>query len=668
MQRLLKSKSIAVIGGGAWCEAVIAQNLKIGFAGEIWPVHPTREAVGGLVAYRNVSDLPGVPDATFIGVNRMATVEIVSELAAMGAGGAVCFASGFAEAEDGRDLSASLLAAAGEMPILGPNCYGALNALDRVALWPDQHGLRPVERGVAIVAQSSNIAINLTMQQRGLPIAYVVTAGNQLQLGLAEIGLGLLEDPRVTALGLYIESFGDIRAFEALAARAYELGKRIVALKVGRSAEAQVATISHTASLAGSAAGSDALMARLGIANAPSLSALLETLKLFHCFGGLDGTRIASLSCSGGEASVMADAGGRHGLSFPALNEGQKIALGEHLSGLVSFVNPLDYHTDIWRDRPAMAAVFAQMARDDIDLVVVILDFPRPDLCDLEDWMITVEAIEDAALATGRPFGVLASSVENLPEDIAMRLIAKGIVPLCDFDHGIEAVALSVVGPPVEMPVFPAGAFGETVTLSEAEAKEELSVFGVNTPVGRAGLKVDDLEAAAQQLAFPLVLKGEGVAHKSDAGLVALGLLNAAEVVEAARQMDCESFALDEMISDAVAELLIGVVRDPAHGFVLTLGAGGVLTEVLEDRCSLLVPASQDAIKMALDSLKSAAFLDGYRGMPAADREAVLAAIQALQAYVVEHGSDLVEVEINPLLCTPTRAVAVDALIVKEQA
>lgn len=179
LERLLRPRSIAVVGGGAWCDSVIEQNQKIGFKGQIWPVHPQKNLVGGLPAFKTLADLPEAPDATFIGVNRTATIGLIDELNQMGAGGAVCFASGFKETADGAVLNDQLLAAAGDMPILGPNCYGVLNAVDRVALWPDQHGLVPVESGVAILTQSSNIAINLTMQQRGLPIAYTITAGNQ---------------------------------------------------------------------------------------------------------------------------------------------------------------------------------------------------------------------------------------------------------------------------------------------------------------------------------------------------------------------------------------------------------------------------------------------------------------------------------------------------------
>ena len=201
MNRLLRPRSIAVVGGGAWCAAVVEQNLKIDFDGPIWPVHPTRETVGGVAAHPNLAALPDAPDATFVGVNRHATIDVLTELKAQGAGGAVCFASGFGERDDGVELQSTLLNAAGRMPFLGPNCYGFVNYLDRVCLWPDQHGGVPVASGVAVVTQSSNVAINMTMQRRGLPLAYMVTSGNQAQTGLADTGTALLEDDRVTGSG-----------------------------------------------------------------------------------------------------------------------------------------------------------------------------------------------------------------------------------------------------------------------------------------------------------------------------------------------------------------------------------------------------------------------------------------------------------------------------------
>lgn len=666
LERLLRPQSIAVVGGGAWCEAVIEQNQKIGFKGNIWPVHPKKDIVGGVPAFKTLADLPDVPDATFIGVNRTASIGLVGELRQMGAGGAVCFASGFKETADGADLNEQLLAAAGDMPILGPNCYGVLNAVDQVALWPDQHGLAPIETGVAILTQSSNIAVNLTMQQRGLPIAYTITVGNQAQQGLANIAQTLIRDDRVTALGLYIESFGDIVAFEELARLSRDLGKPIVALKAGRSQESQLATLSHTASLAGSSAGSDAVLARLGIARVGSPGALLETLKLFHCHGRLSGARIASLSCSGGEASVMADTAAHYGLIFPSLDSDQEDTLSQHLSSLVNLTNPLDYHTQIWRDKAAMTAVFAAMTGDDIDLTLVVLDFPRLDSCTADDWMIAIEAIEEAARQTGRPFGVVGSIVENLPEAIAKRLLGAGIVPLCDFGTTCEAISAGCMSIGQDHPpLLRAPSFATSTTVTEGDAKQALATYGLDVPKSRAAVGQADVVDCAEQIGFPVVLKGEGVAHKTEAGAVKLNLADAAQVRAAAQAMPASTFLVEEMITGTVAELLIGVVADPAHGFVLTLAAGGTLTEILDDGQSLLLPTTDADTRQALGHLKINPLLIGFRGGEPANIDAIVDAVLKLQSFVTDHADQIAEIEINPLICTKDRAIIADTLLVK---
>ena len=223
ISRLLRPKSIAVIGGGFFAPNVVKQCIKMGFAGDIWPVHPSKSEIEGVATFATVDALPGAPDATFIGVNRHLTIDIVRSLSERGAGGAICFASGFLEAgaddADGARLQQELVEAAGDMPVIGPNCYGLINYADGALLWPDQHGgrrLAPGERGVAIITQSSNIACNFTMQTRGLPIAFLMTAGNQAQTGLSEMALGLIEDERVSALGLHIEGFDSVAGFERL--------------------------------------------------------------------------------------------------------------------------------------------------------------------------------------------------------------------------------------------------------------------------------------------------------------------------------------------------------------------------------------------------------------------------------------------------------------------
>ena len=209
----------------------------------IWPVHPKRDEILGIKCYPDVAALPAAPDAAFIGVNRDITFDVVTDLSNAGAGGAICFASGFREEEidavrsnqnqaETGDRQDQLVEAAGVMPLLGPNCYGLLNYLDNVTLWPDQHGGKHCERGVAIIAQSSNIAINMTMQKRGLNISHMLTVGNQAQTGVSELAEEVLADERVSTLGLYLESFNDIRAFEKMALFAQSLGKSLVVLKL----------------------------------------------------------------------------------------------------------------------------------------------------------------------------------------------------------------------------------------------------------------------------------------------------------------------------------------------------------------------------------------------------------------------------------------------------
>jgi len=669
LDRLLRPRTIAVIGGGAWCANVIEQCRKIGFAGEIWPVHPGRDEVAGLAAFPDVDSLPAAPDAAFVGVNRDTTIDVVARLSTRGAGGAICFASGFREAQeetgDGDAKQAALLAAAGGMKVIGPNCYGLLNYLDGAALWPDQQGGEAVETGVAIITQSSNIALNLTMQTRGLPIAYVITAGTQAQTGLSEIGAALLRDPRVTALGLHIEGIDDLRGFEAMAATARDLGKPIVALKVGRSEQARAATISHTASLAGSDAGAQALLARLGIGRVTSLSGLLETLKLLHVAGPLASGRIASMSCSGGEASLIADMAHGSGLSFPPLGAAQAAALRAALGPKVALSNPLDYHTYIWNDGAALERTFTAMMTGDLALGIVVLDFPRADRCSAEAWQPVIHAVAGTQAATGRPMAILSSLAEAMPEDVAQTLVRLGIVPFSGLSEAIEAIDVAVrLGrrPPAPEALLLPRASARGRTWTEAEAKAALATCGLRTPRAERAMGPEAAVSAAIRLGFPVVLKGEGLAHKTEAGAVALALGSAKAVREAADAMPTDRFLVEEMITDTVAELLVGVVRDPAHGYVLTLAAGGILAELLEDRANLLLPSRPEDIRAALNTLKLARVLDGYRGAPAAHKGAIVDAVMAIQAFVA--ASHPCEIEINPLLCGTKGAVAADVLII----
>ena len=331
------------------------------------------------------------------------------------------------------------------MPILGPNCYGLINALEGVALWPDQHGAtRLAAAGVAIIAQSSNIAINLTMQRRGLPIAAVMTVGNQAQQGLSKLGLTWLEDERITAVGLYVEGLDDVKAFEQLAKRARELRKPVIILKLGRSEQAQAAALTHTASLAGSDVAHDALFDCLGIARVHTLEAFLETLKLLHIGGVIGDKEILSMSCSGGEASLMADAAAGHDVDYRPFTADQAGQLKDVLGDLVTIANPLDYNTFIWGDWAAMEEMFSRALAPQFDLAVLVNDYPRGDRCDDADWANALETFIKAVKTTGARAANVASLAEAMPENYAQRLIDNGIAPLCGLDNAIIAAEAAV--------------------------------------------------------------------------------------------------------------------------------------------------------------------------------------------------------------------------------
>ncbi|MBP1857505.1 acetate--CoA ligase family protein [Rhizobium herbae] len=676
LDRLIRPKSIAVFGGKE-ARRVIEQCDKMGFTGDIWPVHPKQDEIFGRRCYRSVAELPAAPDASFVGVNRQLTIEIIRDLSARGAGGAICYASGFREAvselADGNDLQEALVKAAGDMPIVGPNCYGFINALDGALLWPDQHGMQRVERGVAVLTQSSNIACNISMQMRGLPLAYIMTAGNQAQTGLSELAIAALEDPRVTAVGLHIEGFDSIEALQRLAVRARELKKPVVTLKVGKSEAAQLATVSHTASLAGNDTVSSALLERLGIGRVDTLPELLETLKLLHLHPPLKSLDISSMSCSGGEASLMADAGVKRKTVFRALKDEQRQPLRESLGEMVTIANPLDYHTFVWGNLEKQTTAFTAMMKGDYALNLIVLDFPRQDRCDATDWNTTCDAVIASARATGAVAGIVASLGENMPEETALSLMSADVVAFSGIDEALAAAEISAgIGaawakPAPEPLLSPTADDGEIVTISESDAKAELARFGLVVPMGKVAITATEAADAAEELGFPVVLKGLGIAHKTEAGAVKLNLADRRSVLDAADAMKgvASGYLVEKMIAKPVAEIIVGALRDPVAGLVLTIGAGGILVELLEDSAILTLPTTPEAITKVISGLKIRKLLDGYRGGPKGDIQALAAAVATVASYVAANATKLEELDINPIMVLPqgSGTVAADALI-----
>jgi acyl-CoA synthetase (NDP forming) len=660
LSRLLRPRSIAVLGSG-WAANVVEQTRKMGFAGPVWPVHPTRAEIGGLPAFPSLAALPAAPDATFVGVNRHATLEVLAELSAMGAGGAICFAAGWAEAGE-ADLQARLVAAAGDMAILGPNCYGVINYLDGALLWPDQHGGVRVDRGVALVSQSSNIMVNLTMQGRALPVAYAACLGNAAQTGLAELAAALLADPRVTALGAYVEGIADAAGFAAMAQAAAAAGKAVIVVKSGKTEASRSAAASHTASLAGGGAASSAFLRACGVIEVGTLAELVEALKIAHVHGPRLGPRLCSLSCSGGEAGLVADLAAPLGIRFEPPTQAQRDRLFATLGPLVAYANPLDYHTFIWGDGPKTTEVFTAMLAG-YDAGLFIIDPPRPDRCDPSSYQPALDAIEAAQAATGRPAFPVASLPENFDESRAAAMLARGVVPLMGLETALGAMAALQRTPaatPGWRPWAPLAPRPSRL-LSETEGKARLAALGVAVPRGATAPDLPSLAAAARGLAAPLALKGLGFAHKTEAGAVRLGL---SSLDGQAPMPGAQGYLAEEMVAGGVAELLVGLRRDPVYGATVTLGLGGVTAELLADTVTLVAPATAADLRAALARLRLWPLLDGYRGRPRADAGAAVAAVMALQAAMAADPA-IEEIEINPLILRAEGlgAVAVDVLM-----
>lgn len=678
LRRCLSPASIAVVGGRE-VERVVFQCRKMGFGGDIQVVNPRRAELGGLPCVPDIDALTEVPDAAFVAIPAEPSIEAMERLSRMGAGGAVCYASGFREV-GAADRHQRLLAAAGDMPVIGPNCYGFINAVNGAVLWPDQHGMGRCDSGVAIFSASGNVSINMTMQQRGLPLALMVSIGNQANVGVEELLQAVLEDDRITAVGLLIEGLRDLPKFVKVAGQAAEAGKPVVALKLGRSAAGAHIAMSHTATLAGESGLYDALFRRLGVAQVPDLETFLESLKLLSVCGTLRGNRIASMSCSGGEASMVADLAESLDISFPPLDSQHRAAVAATLNEYVNVDNPLDYHTFIWSDSAAMEATFFAMMRGGYDLTLLVLDFPATNQCDATEWEEAARAFARTVGNSGYPGAVVVSMGENVTGEIIRELAGHGIPVLMGIPQALGAVEAASGAGRIRCPLprLPSGVHGDgdaaesmnPETCSEPHAKGLLAESGFRVPWGSLAGSVDDALALAGEIGYPVVMKiaGDGVAHKSEHGGVRTGIGDPAAAREAAEALLAvsERILVEEMVQGGVAELILGVARDPQFGHYFMIGIGGTLVELLADSAILLPPLSGPDVREALSSLKFAPLLEGYRGGRPADTDAVIDSVIALEGFVKAHCGHLLEVDINPLIVHPRGGgtTVADALII----
>src|SRR5262245_15709207 len=437
LRRLLRPRHVAIVGGQAMADS-IRRCADTGFTGEIWVVNPKYPELGGRKCYASIADLPEAPDATFIAVPREATIEILKQLDACGGGGAICYAAGYNEVGgEGVALQAELAEAAGDLAVVGPNCYGMLNFIDGICLWPTGALGHQVETGCALVMQSGNIALNLSRNDRSVPFAYVISSGNQAVLNAADYVDALADDPKVTAIGLYLEGIKDVPAFSRAAAKALQRGKPLVALKAGNSELGAKFAMSHTGSLAGSDKMYDALFERLGIIRVQSVPQLLETLKLVSSAGLPKGDRLAVFTCSVGECLLTADLCDELAIPLPGFSKDQADDLRTQLPVFATVSNPLDYNTSLWGHEDLLLKCFSTVMRGDFDAGMLVIDFAEG----IPACHAAIRALLQACAQHGKMPIVTATLSELLPVDARAAVIAAKGAPMQGLEEALTAFA-----------------------------------------------------------------------------------------------------------------------------------------------------------------------------------------------------------------------------------
>jgi acetate---CoA ligase (ADP-forming) len=679
IHRLIAPRSIALIGAGAWTDAVAAGNVAIGYTGALWRVHPTRESTATTTYYRSITDLPGVPDAAFLAVPNHEAPTVAAALAAREAGGFVCFTAGFSETgtESGHRLTRELAGSAGALPFFGPNCYGFVNFFDKVAMMPDQIVGPPVDRGVALICQSGTIALTLMFNHRSVPIGCLFTVGNQTRLAVEDLIEILCEDARVTAFGLYLEGIKDPERFARAAARARAAGKPIAVIKSGRTAAAARTAHSHTGALAGADEVFEAFCRQAGIARCDTLGTLCETLKLFHTGGPLAGRKVLVMGASGGDMAMTADVSRDMELEFTPVSQASTAVLREVLTDRVTIANPFDIHTYLWFDPPALKRVFSEVLHSGYDAAGFMLDSPPEGEADSAAYDAVIDVFIEAAQGAPTRAALIASLPETISRRIRKRCLEGGVIPLQGQREALEALSLAggvgaawQTDAAVQLHLPPARgrASSDVHALGEHDGKAALAEFGVRIPRGRL-VPASAAADAALALGFPVVMKASGahLEHKTEVGGVVLNVRTETDACQAALRLAklSDTVLVEEMLTDGVAEILIGVIVDPQFGQVLVLGAGGILTEIMSDSVSLLPPWTHASIESALRRLTVAKLLRGYRGKPPADVDALVETILCVARYAAANVDTLIEIDVNPVIVRPSGkgAVAVDTMI-----
>jgi acyl-CoA synthetase (NDP forming) len=692
---LLAPRSVAIVGASQREDAVgfrIIRNLtRLGFPGAIFPVNPRHAEVSGLPCYPSLSALPVRVDTAFIAVPNTQGPALVEEAGRAGIRGVVVNASGYADGgPDGRALQARLEAAAAThgIALCGPNNMGFINVHGSVALWTSAR-MPELKRGpVAIISQSGSIAIALSQDERGIGLAYIITAGNEAVLTASDYLAEVVKDEHVRVVLLFLESIRDPARFAEAVADARARGKPVIAVKAGRSERGRVAVAAHSGALAGEDEVYDAFFERHGIVRVHDLDEMIEAATLFAVYPEPPASRsVAALTLSGGEAALAADLGADAGLEFPALGPDTVHRLKAAFPPFATPCNPVDAWGLGW-DAERFRQILSGLAEDAGPAAILVgVDVTAAGGGD------TVMATEMATICgetaklTEKRFIFFNNATGNGPNpDLQMILRSAGIPYLSGMGtalavlgywtkHGERRKRAAEPSLDQERAERWRAAVRDLDALGEEERFRLLRDAGLPMVASVIVHSAEAAMAAAERVGYPVALKGTaiGALHKTDRGLVRLDLATPAAVRAAFADLAPRSghdaagrpeLVVQPMIGPGV-ELIVAIRNDPAFGSLTIVGPGGVYVELLREASVRIGPVSVADAAAMLRQTRAGTLLDGFRDAGPFDAGAAAEAIAALSAFGAATHGLLAAAEINPLLVLPQGrgAVGVDLLL-----
>lgn len=681
---LLTPRTIAIVGASArersFGRVTLAQALRDAPPGTVYPVNPNQDEILGVPCYPSLADLPSVADMAILSVrNEIVEAQFAAAIES-GVRAAVIFGSCYLPDDGESRLVGRLAAMAHEagIPICGGNCMGFCHPEAGVrATWWDAGALEP--GGITVISHSGSAFISLITLDPRTRYNLIVSAGQELTTTAADYLDYALDSPSTRVVGLFLETVRDPEAFLAALEKANARDVPVVALKVGRTAESARLAESHSGALAGNDAAYEAVFERHGVRRVETMDEFAATLLLLEAPKRPGPGGLAAVLDSGGYRGQFVDLADDAGVPFAKISEATTAMMASRLEYGLEPINPLD----VWGSGRDYLGVFRdcmQALVDDPDTGIAFLlnDISPSDTIGQEFCQICLEIDR----ATEKPLAVGLHWSRVTEPALVLELTRKGI-PVLD---GVQNVLLAVKhafayrdfrGRPPPLPPPLAGAamvarwrtrLAEPEALDEFEALSLLSDFGVPTlPSQLAESEAAALDAAAH-MGFPVALKtaAPGIKHKSDVGGVALGLGDAAAVRAAYEDIATRlgPRVLVTRMAPPGVEMALGIVGDAQFGPLLMVGAGGVLIELMRDRRFVLPPADAPAARRAIDALASRPLLDGVRGAPAVDIEALAGAVARLSLIAVHLGDLLAEVDINPMLVAPEGCMALDALVI----